>query len=355
MTRNPVNNVSPEATLYNDFIRCVRDQRLWQFVTFITNQRKFFVEKNGAYIKLMGIKKPVPREGRVISAQVVKLVNTGDCHSPGLCSKSYTPYGFEPRLGHQRLKQLSENNDSLSMVLSDTPEMVEAFAEMATETTPPFRAPAQHHTGACFRGSGSGGTTAIPGLTRNPVNNVSPEATLYNDFIRCVRDQRLWQFVTFITNQRKFFVEKNGAYIKLMGIKKPVPREGRVISAQVVKLVNTGDSHSPGLCSKTYMPYGFETRLGHQRLNQLSEINDSLSMVLSDTPEMVGAFAEMATETTPPFRAPAQHHTGACFRGSGSGGTTAIPSLTRNPVNNVSPKATLYNDFIQRVRDCGNL
>ena len=34
----------------------------------------------------MGIKKPVPREGRVVFAQVVKLVNTGDCHSPGLCS-----------------------------------------------------------------------------------------------------------------------------------------------------------------------------------------------------------------------------------------------------------------------------
>ena len=57
----------------------------------IKNQRpdpllifKFFVEENGVYIKLMGIKKPVPREGRVTSAQVVKLVNTGDCHSPGM-------------------------------------------------------------------------------------------------------------------------------------------------------------------------------------------------------------------------------------------------------------------------------
>ena len=36
----------------------------------------------------MGIKKPVPREGRVVFAQVVKLVNTGDCHSPGLCSNN---------------------------------------------------------------------------------------------------------------------------------------------------------------------------------------------------------------------------------------------------------------------------
>ena len=47
----------------------------------------------------MGNKKPVPREGRVVLAQVVKLVNAGDCHSSGICSHSYKPCGFESRSG----------------------------------------------------------------------------------------------------------------------------------------------------------------------------------------------------------------------------------------------------------------
>ena len=47
-------------------------------------------------------KKPAPRRGRVVLTQVVKLVNTGDCHSPGLCSKRYKPYGFEPRPGQPK-------------------------------------------------------------------------------------------------------------------------------------------------------------------------------------------------------------------------------------------------------------
>ena len=34
--------------------------------------------------------------------------------------------------------------------------------------------------------------------------------------------------------------------------------------ADVVKLVDTGDSHSPGICSLIYMPCGFNSRLRHQ-------------------------------------------------------------------------------------------
>ena len=47
-------------------------------------------------------KKPAPREGRVVLAQVVKSVNTGDCHSSGICSLVYKPYGSESRPGQPK-------------------------------------------------------------------------------------------------------------------------------------------------------------------------------------------------------------------------------------------------------------
>ncbi len=93
----------------------VLDYSFPEFVRFITNQRRFSGEENRTWIKSMGIKKPVPREGRVVFARVVKLVNTGDCHSPGLCSKSYMPYGFEARPGQPKVMSLSYMGWGLSM------------------------------------------------------------------------------------------------------------------------------------------------------------------------------------------------------------------------------------------------
>ena len=51
---------------------------------------------------MKGNKKPVPGWGRVVLAQVVKLVNTGGCQPPGICSQTYKPYGFESRPGQPK-------------------------------------------------------------------------------------------------------------------------------------------------------------------------------------------------------------------------------------------------------------
>ena len=47
-------------------------------------------------------KKPAPRRERVVLTQVVKLVNTGGCHPPGICSITYKPCGFESRPGYPK-------------------------------------------------------------------------------------------------------------------------------------------------------------------------------------------------------------------------------------------------------------
>ena len=67
-----------------------------RFVSFLTKPQK------GGIYNQWAIKKPVPREGRVVLAQVVKLVNAGDCHSSGICSQVYKPYGFESRPGQSK-------------------------------------------------------------------------------------------------------------------------------------------------------------------------------------------------------------------------------------------------------------
>ena len=97
-----------------DYSMGVLDYSFPEFVRFITNQCSFSGEENRTWIKSMGIKKPVPREGRVVFARVVKLVNTGDCHSPGLCSKSYMPYGFEARPGQPKVMPVSYMDGALS-------------------------------------------------------------------------------------------------------------------------------------------------------------------------------------------------------------------------------------------------
>ena len=67
-------------------------------------------------------------------------------------------------------------------------------------------------------------------------------------------------------------------WVSWITLKKPVPRKGRVVFARVVKLVNTGDCHSPGLCSQTYMPYGFEARPRQPKVMPLSYMGWGLSM-----------------------------------------------------------------------------
>ena len=47
----------------------------------------------------MGNKKPVPRKGRVVLAQVVKSVNTGGCHPPVFVVTATSLTGSSPVLG----------------------------------------------------------------------------------------------------------------------------------------------------------------------------------------------------------------------------------------------------------------
>ena len=172
----------------------------------------------------MGNKKPAPREGRVVLAQVVKLVNTGGCHPPGICSHKLQALRVRVPSWAPQAPVIIIVNGLWLVNKKPAPQEGRVVLAQVVKLV-------------------NAGDCQSPGICSHKL-------------------QALRVRVPSWAPQAPAVIIVNGLWLVN---KKPAPREGRVVLAQVVKLVNTGGCHPPGICSKTYKPYGFESRPGHHR------------------------------------------------------------------------------------------